>query len=269
MAKHSDLSFSIVTGASSGIGLELARVAAEHGSDLLIAADGPEIHAAGEQLRTLGVRVEVVQADLATTAGVDHLCERALADGRPIDALFANAGRGLGHAFTDQDFGEIMRVIETNVTGTTYLLHRLLREMRSAGHGRVLITGSIAGLMPGSYQAVYNATKAYVDSLAYALRNELKDSGVSITCLMPGPTDTDFFDTADMLDTKVGENKKDDPAMVAKVGFDAMMRGDGHEVAGWANKLQAMMTRFVGDNTLADQHRKLAQPRGEAEGRKG
>ena len=258
--KKDKLSFSVVTGASSGIGLELARIAAKNGSHLLIASDGPEIHQAAAELRSYGVEVDAIEADLATIEGVDALYQRANASARTIDALFANAGRGLGRAFLDQDFGEIRRVIDTNVVGTTYLLQRFVRDMRDRNQGRVLITGSIAGLMPGSYQAVYNATKAYVDSFAYALRNELQDTDVVVSVLMPGPTDTDFFETADLMDTKVGQAKKDDPADVAQQGYDALMRGDAHEVAGWANKLQAMMSRFMTDGQLAQMHRGMAEP---------
>jgi short-subunit dehydrogenase len=257
---HQSLSLAIVTGASSGIGLELAKLAAERGADLVICSDGPDIHQCAERLRAGGRSIEAVEADLATTEGIDRLYERVQQLGRPIDALFANAGRGLGKAFLDQDWMEIRRVIDTNVVGTTYLLHRFVNDMRRQGFGRVLITGSIAGLMPGTFQAVYNATKAYEDSFAYALRHEVAPEGVSITCLMPGPTDTDFFETADLLDTKVGAGKKDDPAMVARAGYDAMMRGEGHEVSGFGNKLQAMMTRFLPEGQLAEMHKGMAQP---------
>lgn len=252
--------YSVVTGASSGIGFELARIAAENGSHLLIASSGPKIHDAAASLRGYGVEIEAMEVDLSTREGVDALYERAMSAPRPVDALYANAGVGLGHAFLDQDFEDIERVIATNVTGTTYLLHRFVRTMRDRNSGRVLITGSIAGLMPGSFQAVYNATKAYVDSFAYALRNELQDTDVVVTVLMPGPTETDFFETADLLDTKVGQQKKDSAADVAKQGYDALMRGDAHEVAGWANKLQAMMTRFLPEGRLAEMHRGLAEP---------
>jgi short-subunit dehydrogenase len=254
------ISFSVVTGASSGIGLELARVAARHGSDLLIAADGPEIDTAAAELRGLGASVEAIRTDLATPLGVDALHAKIQQLGRPVDALFANAGRGLGKAFLDQDFGQIERVLDTNITGTLCLLHKVVGDMRQQGWGRVLITGSIAGLMPGTYQAVYNATKAFIDSFAYALRQEVKDDGITVTVLMPGPTDTDFFETADLLDTKVGAGKKDDPAMVAEEGYKAMLRGDGHEVTGFANKLQAMMTRVLGDQQLAQMHEGMAKP---------
>lgn len=259
---HSEdsVSFSVVTGASSGIGLALSRVAARRGSDLLIAADGPEIETAAEELRAIGVSVYSLRADLATPDGVDALYAKIQELGRPVDALFANAGRGLGKAFLDQDFSDIGRVIDTNITGTLYLLHKVVGDMRKQGWGRVLITGSIAGLMPGTYHAVYNATKAFIDSFAYALRHEVKDDGISVTVLMPGSTDTNFFETADLMDTKVSAGKKDDPTMVARAGYEAMLRGDGHEVSGLANKLEAMMTRVLGDDQLAKMHEAQAKP---------
>jgi short-subunit dehydrogenase len=161
----------IVTGASSGIGLELAACCAKHGFDLVIAADEPAIEAAASNLRTLGVAVDAVQCDLATLEGVETLC--AATRGRPVAALLANAGRGLGHAFLDQQFEQVRHVIDTNVTGTLYLIHKVGREMRARGEGRILITGSIAGFMPGTFQAVYNGTKALLDSFSFALRAEL------------------------------------------------------------------------------------------------
>jgi short-subunit dehydrogenase len=248
----------MVTGASTGIGYELAKLCAANGFDLLIAADEPAIHAAATTLRISGASVESVEADLATLEGVDRFY--AAANGRPIAALLANAGRGLGRAFLDQDFEEIRRVIDTNVTGTLYLVQNVGREMRSLRQGRILITGSIAGFMPGTYQAVYNGTKALLDSFSFALRHELKDSGVTVTCLMPGATETDFFERADMLDTKVGTEKKQPADEVAKIGFDAMVRGDGDVVAGWKNKLQVAISHVMPSDALAEQHRKMAEP---------
>jgi len=251
--------FAIVTGASSGIGLELARCCATEGFDLLIAADEPEIEGAAVQLRALGAEVLPVQADLSTTEGVDRLL--AAAGQRPVYALLANAGRGLGHAFLDQNFADARHVIDTNITGTVYLIHAVGGGMRARGLGRILITGSIAGFMPGSFQAVYNGTKAFLDSFSFALREELKGSGVTVSCLMPGPTDTEFFDRADMLDTKVGQDdKKADPAQVARIGFQAMMKGEGDVVAGWKNKLQAAMANVTPSALLARQHRRMAEP---------
>jgi short-subunit dehydrogenase len=250
----------IVTGASSGIGLELARIAADNGFDLLIAADEPAIHQAADSLRTDGRSVDAVEADLSTLEGVDKLYAAVKANGRQIGALFANAGRGLGKGFLDQDVAEWRRVVDTNITGTLYLIHKIGNDLRAQNSGRILITGSIAGFMPGSFQAVYNGTKAFIDSFSFALRNELKDTRVTVTCLMPGATETEFFERADMMDTKIGAAKKDDPAYVAKVGFDAMMKGEGDIVSGWKNKLQSAAANILPSGLLAEQHRKMAEP---------
>jgi short-subunit dehydrogenase len=251
-------SLAVVTGASSGIGRELARCCAQHGFDLVIASDEAAIDTVAAELRSHGGAVEALQTDLSTAAGVERL-NRLLA-GRAVDALLANAGHGLGRGFLDQDFEEVRHVIDTNITGTIDLIQRVGREMRTRGSGRILITGSIAGFMPGTFQAVYNGTKAFIDSFSFALRNELKESGVTVTCLMPGATDTGFFERADMLDTKVGQQKKDDPADVAKAGFEAMLNGEGDVVSGWKNKLQAAMANVTPSEMLAEQHRKMAEP---------
>lgn len=248
----------VVTGASSGIGLELAKLCAKGGFDLVVAADEPAIHDAARELAALGARVDAVEADLATTGGVDELYA-ALA-GRPVAALLANAGRGLGRAFLDQDFGAIRRVIDTNVTGTLYLIHKVGRDMQRAGSGRILVTGSIAGFIPGTFQAVYNGTKALLDSFAVALRHELSGSGVTVTCLMPGKAETRFFERADLMDTKVGTDKKQPADEVAKVGFDAMMRGESQVVAGLRNKLHASMAHVTPADALAERHRRMAEP---------
>jgi uncharacterized protein len=253
-----DRPWAVVTGASTGIGLELARQCAEHGYNLIIAADEPEIEAAATQLRASGASVEAVQADLASPEGVAQLY--AAIGRRPVAALLANAGRGLGRAFLDQDFAEIRRVIDTNVTGTVDLIQRVGKDMHQRRDGRILITGSIAGFMPGTYQAVYNGTKAFLDSFSFALRAELKDSGVTVTCLMPGATETEFFERADMLDTKVGTQKKMSAEEVAKIGFEAMQRGDGDVVAGWQNKLRAAISSILPSGALAEAHRKMAAP---------
>ena len=132
--------------------------------------------------------------------------------------------------------------------------------MASRGAGRILFTGSIAGFMPGSFSAVYNGTKAFIDSFSFALRNELKDSGVTVTCLMPGATETEFFERADMMDTKVGQSEKDDAADVAKAGFEAMMSGEGDVVTGFKNKVMSTVANITPADMLAEQHRKKAEP---------
>jgi short-subunit dehydrogenase len=248
----------IVTGASSGIGLELAALCAANGFDLLLAADRP-LDTAVTEVSKRGASVEAVEADLATPEGVDKLLSQVAE--RPVAALLANAGHGLGKAFLDQDFNDVQHVINTNISGTIYLIQRIARDMRVRGEGRILITGSIAGFMPGTFQAVYNGTKAFIDSFSWALRNELKDTGITVTCLMPGVTDTDFFERADLMDTKVGtsENKMD-PAKVAEIGFKAMMDREGDVVAGFKNKMQAAMAAITPSAVLAEQHRKIAEP---------
>ena len=248
----------IVTGASTGIGFEIAHIAAQEGYDLLVVADEPLINNAADDLKSHGTNVISVEADLATFKGNDQLL--AAANGRPIDLLIANAGRGLGRAFVDQDVADWRRVIDTNVTGTTYLLQKVAQQMVGRNEGKILITGSIAGLMPGSFQAVYNGTKAYLDSFSYALREELKDTNITVTVLMPGPTETEFFERADLMDTKVGTQEKDDPAKVARDGWDAMMSGAGHVVSGWKNKVQAAMSHVTPDSVLAKMHRSMAEP---------
>lgn len=250
----------VVTGASSGIGLELAKIAALKGYDLIVAADEPQINDMAAYLHDFGVSVQSVQADLSTIEGVDRLIENIEADGRSVDLLMANAGRGLGKGFLDQDFAEARKVVDTNIVGTIYLVQQVGNLMRSRGQGRILLTGSIAGFMPGSYQAVYNGTKAFINSFSFALREELKDTGITVSCLMPGPTDTEFFKRADLMDTSVGQAKKDDPAEVAKVGFEAMMDGEGDVVSGWKNKLQVAVANVTPASVLAHQHAKMAEP---------
>ncbi|MFL5260618.1 MAG: SDR family NAD(P)-dependent oxidoreductase [Hyphomicrobiales bacterium] len=253
-------SLAIVTGASSGIGFELARCCIENGFDIVAAADDPKLEQSAQELRKNGASVTTVLADLATLEGVERLYEAAKRLGRPVDALLANAGHGLGGAFLDQDFAKARHVIDTNVTGTICLIQKVGRDMRARGGGRILVTGSVAGYMPGSFQAVYNGTKAFIDSFSWALRNELKDTGVTVTCLMPGATETEFFERAEMEDTKVGQQKKDDPADVARAGFDAMMKGEGDVVTGWKNKLQTTLANVTPSAILAEQHRKMAEP---------
>jgi short-subunit dehydrogenase len=250
--------FAIITGASTGIGFELAQRCAKEGYDLLIAADEPEIDRAAASLRGRGTEVQAVQADLATIEGVDKLY--AAAKGREVDALLANAGRGLGHAFLDQDFEKARRVVDTNITGTVYLIYKVGNDMRRRNSGKILITGSIAGFTPGSFQAVYNGTKAFLNSFSFALREELRDTNVTVTCLMPGATETEFFRRAEMMDTAVGTAEKDDAAEVANNGFDAMMRGEGDVVSGFRNKIQSAAANVTPAGVLASQHRKMAEP---------
>jgi len=253
----------VVTGASSGIGYELARQFADHGFDLLIAAEDPGIERAGADLRRDGgPQVQICQVDLATYDGVERLYQAIEHTGRPVEAIAINAGRGAGGDFArDTDLRAELNIIDVNVTSTVLLAKRVLPDMVRRGAGKVLFTSSIAATMPGSYQAVYNASKSFVQSFSEAVRNELKDTGVTVTALMPGPTDTNFFERADMLDTRVGAGPKDDPAKVAEQGFEALMQGDDHVVAGsFRNKVQAVAAKAMPDTAKAETHRKMTEP---------
>jgi short-subunit dehydrogenase len=247
--------FAIVTGGSTGIGAELVKLAVQDGYDVLTAADTPF-----EQ--DFGAGVETLDVDLSTLEGVDTLL--AAAGGRQIDLLCANAGHGLGHAFLDQKVEDWRHVIDTNITGTIYLLHKVLPAMVARNEGKVLVTGSIAGYIPGSFQAVYNSSKSFVDFFCDAIRNELKESdGVQITTLKPGPVDTEFFARGDMLDTSVGDpnaDNKRDPALVAKDGWDALMSGKDSIFSGWSTKVQGAMAGVTPAAVLAERHRGMAEP---------
>ena len=247
----------VVTGASSGIGLEIAKLAAKDGYDLIVAADTPFVEA-GPVLRQSGASVEEVEADLAGKPGVDRLL--GVIGEREVDVLVANAGHGLGHGWLDQSVDEWRHVIDTNITGTLLLIQPVLKQMVERGQGKVLITGSIAGHIAGSFQAVYNGSKAFVDSFAAAIGNEIKDSGVTVTCLKPGATETNFFHRAGLDDTKVGQAKKDDPADVAKAGWEAMKDGDHAVIYGMKNKMQVAGAGMMTDAMTAEMHRKQAEP---------
>ena len=252
--------FAIITGASTGIGFELAKLAAQDGYDIVVAADEAEINAAAKEIEQFGTTVTALEADLSTTEGVDRLL--GATEGRQVDLLCANAGRGLGHAFLDQDVANWRRVIDTNIVGTIYLLQNVLKPMVARNEGKVLVTGSIAGYIPGSFQAVYNSSKSFVDYFTDAIRDEIKESdGVTLTTLKPGPVDTEFFARADMEDTEVGSSDSNrDPVLVAKDGWDALMAGKAGVFSGIATKIQGVLANVTPASVLAGQHRKMAEP---------
>lgn len=251
----------VVTGASSGIGRELAGVFAEAGYDLVIAAEDPGIITTATELRGLGALAEPIQTDLATYQGVETLY--AALGGRPPDAVAINAGIGVSGDFVrDSDLEADLRLIDLNVRSTVHLAKRVLRDMVAHGAGKVLLTSSIAARMPGPYEATYAASKAFILSFGEAIRYELRDTGVTVTVLMPGPTDTSFFDRADMGDTKLGAMKdKDDPRDVAREGFAALMAGKDLVVAGAAkNRVQAAAAKMMPETAKAKVHGRISQP---------
>ena len=251
----------LVTGASSGIGLELARQFAENGFDVVVNAEDAGLVRAAQELRNTGATVQEVRADLRTDDGIDAVWAAVGATGRPLAAAALNAGVGQGGAFLDIDIADEQEIIDTNITSTVRLAKLVLRDMNARGEGRVLFTSSIASTMPGTFQAVYNASKSFVQSFAQALQEELKDSGVTITSLMPGPTETNFFHRADMDDTKVGASDKDSAAQLGKQGFEALMKGDKKLVGGGiGTKLQGAAAKVLPDSVKGKLHRDMAEP---------
>jgi short-subunit dehydrogenase len=216
----------VVTGVSAGIGFELAQLCAQRQFDLIIAADEPLIENAARELCQMGVKCTAVQCALGTPSGLARLTNAI--GNRPVDALLANAVRAPGKVFLDQDLLEAAHLVHTNIDGTIRLIFDVAKGMRSRGQGRILITGSIAGLRPGPFQTIYNGSKVFLDSFSVALSDDLKGTGVSVTCLMPGATETDFFDAAE-----------------AQVGFDAMMNGELNVRAGCNNKLRAAVSHVA------------------------
>jgi short-subunit dehydrogenase len=251
----------LVTGASSGIGLELARQFATHDFDVVVTAEDAGLPAAAADLRSTGAVVHEVRADLRSPDGVRQLWAEVTGLGRPLDAAALNAGIGRGGAFLDTDLQDEFDVIDLNVRSTVHLAKLVLRDMATRDRGRVLVTSSIASTMPGSFQAVYNASKSFLQSFTEALQEELKDTGITLTSLMPGPTETEFFERADMLDTLVGRSTKDDPAQVAEQGFEALMDGDAKLVAGsLKTKAQGLANKVLPDSLKAKAHRQMAEP---------
>ncbi|MEG4351812.1 SDR family NAD(P)-dependent oxidoreductase [Microcoleus sp. LAD1_D3] len=252
----------VVTGASNGIGYELAKQFAQNGFDLLVTATGSSIKEAAQACEGLGAKVETVQADLATYDGVETLYNQIKATNRPVDAIAINAGVGVGGDFArETDLKDELNLINLNVVSSVHLAKRVVKDMVDRGQGRILFTSSIAALMPGPFEAVYAASKAFIHSFSEGLRNELKDTGVTVTSLMPGPTDTNFFHRAGMDDTKAGADKKDDPAEVAKQGFEALMAGQDNIIAGsLKTKILANASKVLPDTVTAELHSQLTKP---------
>jgi uncharacterized protein len=252
----------LVTGASSGIGLELAREFATHDFDVIAVAEDDEIIDAVKDLQRHGTTIEALKVDLSEDDGVERCWEYVRSRGRPLDAVALNAGVGSGGAFAETDLEKELSLVDLNCRSTVHLAKYVVRSMVERDEGRILFTSSIAATMPGSFQAVYNASKSFVQSFALALREELKDTGITVTSLMPGPTETEFFERAEMEDTAVGaSDSKDSPADVARDGFEALMAGKERVVASsMSTRMQGRGSRFLPDGIKAKMHRKMAEP---------
>jgi short-subunit dehydrogenase len=253
----------VITGASSGIGYNLAKVFAENGYDLVVNSAGERLGSAMSDFEAMGVQVTAVQADLATFEGCDTFWKGVLATGRNVDAIAINAGVGVGGEFKDTDIAEEVNMIRLNCESTVHIAKHAVQKMLQQGTGKILITSSIAAEMVAPKEAVYAATKAFDLSFAKSLRMELKDTGISVTALQPGPVDTDFFDRAGLGDTKVGtEGKKEsEPYDVAKQGYEALMKGEEHVyAANWKTKVEGAVMGLVPDALVAAMHDKMTAP---------
>ncbi|MCE3555370.1 SDR family NAD(P)-dependent oxidoreductase [Pseudonocardia sp. RS11V-5] len=255
----------LVTGASSGIGLELARELARRGYDLVVTAEDAALETAEGKIREAGDGTDVttVHADLRRREGVEEVWAAVGTTGRPLAVAALNAGLGLGGAFVENDLEAEQDIIDVNITSTVRLAKHVLQHMEARHQGRVLVTSSIASQMPGTYQAIYNASKSFLQSFAQAVQAELeaRDSGVTVTSLMPGPTETNFFHRAEMDDTKIGASDKDDPAQIARQGIDALLDGKDKVVAGsLSTRAQSMANDVLPDKLKAGAHRKMAEP---------
>ncbi|MFI0240238.1 SDR family NAD(P)-dependent oxidoreductase [Streptomyces sp. NPDC016845] len=250
----------LITGASSGIGRELARQFARNGYDLVVNAEDERLEPAARDLRETGAEVRVVRADLRTSEGRYRLLD-ALGE-LTVDVAVLNAGVGHGGAFVDTDLADDQAVIDLNVTATVRLAKTLLRAMVARGTGRLAFTSSVAATTPGSFQPVYNASKSFVQSFAQALAEEVKDTDVTVTSFMPGATETDFFRRAGMADdTRMGAMKKDDPAQVAGQAYEAIVKGEQKVVTGsLMTKAQELAGKVVPDGVKAAAHRRMAEP---------
>ena len=257
----------LVTGASSGIGRELAKQFAEHGFDLIVAAENVELDDAVDELRGMNATVAPVSVDLTKPADVERLTAAVRGAGRPLDAAALNAGVGIGGAFTETDLDRELEIVDLNCRSTIHLAKRLVQDMATRGEGRVLFTSSVASQAPEPFQAVYAASKAFVQSFALALREELAETGVTVTALLPGPTDTDFFDRGDLTDTRLGaSDHKDDPALVARQGYEGLMEGEASVFAGsLSSKVMGKLSAVLPDSIAGKAHKPMTRP-GSAEG---
>lgn len=257
----------VVTGASTGIGLGIARELARRGHDLVVAADEDRIRSVATELAAEGVTAEAVQVDLATADGVRALADAATSGGRSVDVLVLNAGVGVNGPFVDTDLDDHLRLIALNITGTVQLAGLLLPAMAERGEGRVLFTASIAAAMAGPQMATYNASKSFVQEFGEAVRQELADRGVTVTILRPGGTDTEFFARADMEETRLGQARKDDADEVGVEAVEALLAGKAELVSGGLkNKVLETAAKVLPDGLIGRAHEDFVEPRGDAEG---
>jgi short-subunit dehydrogenase len=250
----------LITGGTSGIGKELARLFARDRYNLIIVArNRDELDSTAAELRADGVQVTTISKDLSKMDEVKALCSEISV---PVDVLVNDAGQGVYGLFKDTDLERELDIIHLNICATIILTKHFVKQMAARGEGKILNLGSVAGKLPGPWQAVYHATKAFVLSFTTAIREELKDSGITFTALMPGATDTDFFNKAGMQDSKIVQDKgaMANAADVANDGYEALMAGNDRVISGFKNKVQVNMANLTPDSAVAHTMYEQQQP---------
>lgn len=260
---YQDRPLAAVTGASTGIGYELAMQFAQNGYDLVVVSGSDAIFEVEDDFRFFGGEVTCVEADLATFEGVEKFYRAIKAEGRPLEAIALNAGVTLGGDFTTTSLKKEINLINLNVISVVHLTKKILKDMYKAGKGKILYTSSLTAYLPGPYEAVYNASKAFISSFAEGIRAEAKDHGITVTILMPGATNTNIFHRGGMDDTRMGSKSKydNDPADVARDGFEALMAGREKVVAhSFKTKMQGFAVRWLPDRLKAEITKKMSEP---------
>ena len=256
--------YALVTGATSGIGYELAKLCAQDGYNLIpVGRSGDELQRIQQDFtQQYGIKVVPMEKDLFDPNAAIDIHQEVKQQGLEVEILINDAGQGVYGLFLESDIDRQLQIIQLNISSLTVLTYLFAKDMVQRGHGRILQLASIVSEVPAPYQAVYGGTKAFVLSFTEALISELKDTGVTVTALQPGATDTDFFNKAGAQDSKLVEDKSSlaDAAKVAKDGYKAMMRGDDKEVSGLKNKLQSVMSNVMPDTMLADNMKKQSEP---------
>lgn len=256
--------YAFITGGSEGIGLELAKLFAKDGYHLiLVARDQEKLQRAAEEInRTHDVTVHTIGRDLMRPEAPSEVYQEVRAKGIAVDVLVNNAGQGVYGRFVDNELQEELDIIQLNIKATVELTKYFLQDMLRQNKGKVLNVGSIAGEMPGPWQAVYHGTKAFIHSWSEGLRNELQDTAITITILVPGATDTAFFDKAGMKESKIYEESNlADPVKVARDGYEGLMKGEHKVVSGLKNKAMVGLSQVMPDPMVAENMRKQQEPK--------
>ena len=245
--------YTLITGGTSGIGYELAKIFAKNGHNLiLVSRDEADLTITRNELLEMGVEVLIISKDLFERQTPFDLYNEITEKGYDIDILVNNAGQGQYGEFSETNIYRELSIIQLNISSLVVLTKLFLQDMLKKGRGRILNLSSVTSKAPGPLNSVYHGTKAFVQSFTQAISSEVKDKGITVTALLPGATDTDFFNKADMQQSKVAkEGQLSDAKKVAQDGYDALMRGENMIVSGFKNKVKVAMSNILSDKAVA------------------